>query len=224
MTALSPSLTARTARPVTASQPATRQARGAKPVPRLRYIVVVLTGIFSILGIQLLLSIAVSGGAYEIAALKGDMRKSEQELQIVAEDISALVAPSTLAGLATAMGMVADNNPAYLKLSTGEVMGEALPAGNSSGSLQYSVTAGGEPETTPAIVDSVMRSIATQDATVADAESGDVAIPATTEPENAGDQVMTPVATPVVTPVTPVQASPPSAPRLGGSIPSPVTR
>jgi hypothetical protein len=190
-------------------------------VPRLRYIVVVLTGIFAILGIQLLLSIAVSGGAYEIAALKGEMRKSQQELQIVEEDISALVAPSTLAGLATAMGMVADNNPAYLKLSSGEVIGEALPAGASGGSLLYSVTAGGEPQTTPAIVESVMRSIAVTETELATAEAEETQA---LETSTSVVETLEPVVTPVATAVKPVTATVTPAPRLGGSIPSPVTR
>jgi hypothetical protein len=200
--------------------PATRHARGAQPVPKLRYIVVVLAGIFAILGIQLLLSIAVSGGAYEIAALKGEMRTSEQELQIVAEDINALVAPSTLAGLATAMGMVADNNPAYLKLSTGEVIGEAVPAAADGSSLMYSVTGGGETVITPAIVDSVLRSVAlaqsaSEEEEILDAPSQQVV--ADTAPA---------VATTVATPTRTIVPNPAAAPvqRYGGTIPSPITR
>jgi len=200
--------------------PATRHAPAAQPVPKLRYIVVVLTGIFAILGIQLLLSIAVSGGAYEIAALKGEMRKSQQELQIVAEDINALVAPSTLAGLATAMGMVADNNPAYLKLSTGEVIGEAVPAAANGSSLMYSVTGGGETLTTPAIVDSVLRSVAlaqtaTEEEEILEASSAQVVA-----------DTATPVTTAVATPMTPIEPKPAPAPvqRYGGTIPSPITR
>ncbi len=91
--------------------PSTRQKTAANAVPKLRYIVVLLAGIFAILGGQLLLSIAVSGGAYEIASLKSDLRGSHQQQQIVGEEISALVAPDTLATLAGSMGMVPDNNP-----------------------------------------------------------------------------------------------------------------
>jgi hypothetical protein len=99
--------------PVTAA-PTTRQETSTTTAPKLRYIVVTLAGIFAILGGQLLLSISVSSGAYEISSLKGEMRQSEQSLQIVAEEIGALTAPDTLASLAGSMGMVEDNNPAIV--------------------------------------------------------------------------------------------------------------
>ena len=191
-------------------------------VPKLRYVVVVLAGIFAILGIQLLLSIAVSGGAYEIAGLKSEMRKSQQELQIVAEDISALTAPTTLAGLASAMGMVADNNPAYLRLSSGEVVGEAEPADSTSSLLLYPVTAGEEAPIRPAIVDEVLLNVSLAAATEA------AELEALEEPEA---EVVTP--TPVSTTpapstlaptVTPAAVTDAPKPRYGGSIPSPQTR
>jgi hypothetical protein len=194
---------------------ATRPHRPSQGVPKLRYIVVTLGGIFSILGIQLLLSIAVSGGAYEISALKGEMRKSHQELQIVAEDISALNAPGTLAGLATAMGMVADNNPAYLRLSDGAVIGEAQPAALSSGPTIYSVTAGGEPGEPPAIVASVMQAVTHNLASVG--LEGDGELDAETP-----EPVQAVTASTVSAPATAVTQTP--TPRLGGTIPSPVTR
>jgi len=194
---------------------ATRPIRQSPGVPKLRYIVVTLGGIFSILGIQLLLSIAVSGGAYEISALKGEMRKSHQDLQIVAEDISALNSPGTLAGLATAMGMVADNNPAYLRLSDGAVIGEAQPAAVSSSPTLYSVTAGGEPGEPPAIVTSVMQAVTHNLASVG--VEGDAELAAvSTEP------LQSVTATTVSAPAPSATQTP--TPRLGGTIPSPVTR
>lgn len=190
----------------------TRQATAAAAVPKLRYIVVLLAGIFAILGGQLLLSIAVSGGAYEIASLKSDVRSSEQRVQIVGEEISALVAPDTLATLAGSMGMVPDNNPAYLRVSDGAVMGEAIPAQASSGAQVYPVTAGTETLLPPAIVDDVFLTISTAagvDAAASDPFAQPADVPAAS--------VSTAVAmTPEVQPVTP-------APRFGGSIPSPVT-
>jgi hypothetical protein len=178
--------------------------------------VLVLGSIFGILGIQLLLSIAVSGGAYEIAALKGEVRKSQQDLQMVAEDISALTSPGTLAGLATAMGMVADNNPAYLRLSNGEVIGEAQPAMAGTGSVMYSVTAGGEPPDQPAIVESVMNAVTHS---VASSEQQGLETP--TVIATSATQV-TPVSAPA--PVTIVASEPVSASRFGGTIPAPITR
>lgn len=186
-------------------------------VPKLRYIVVVLAGIFAILGIQLLLSIAVSGGAYEIAGLKADVRKSQQELQIVAEDISALTAPNTLAGLASAMGMVADNTPAYLRLSDGQVVGEAQPAAGSSSLLLYPVTAGTEAPTRPAIVDEVMLHVSMASATEA------AALEALEEDQLAA-QTPVAVAQAAPTPTATAVVAEAPRPRYGGTIPSPQTR
>lgn len=186
----------------------TRPVLTALKGPKLRYIVATLVGIFAILAVQLILSIALSGGAYEIASLKGEMRNTEQKRQMVAEDINALIAPDTLAGLATSMGMVADNNPAYLRLSDSSVVGEAQPATADSGAPVYPVTAGSEDVTPPAIIAAVYESL--------------------TSPQEISPEVPTkPVSTQtaVATPVAPSEPTPaPTAPRFGGSIPSPTTR
>lgn len=189
----------------------TRQGLGTPAAPKLRYIVVTLMGIFAILAVQLMLSIALSGGAYEIASLKGEMRQTEQKRQMVAEDINALIAPDTLAGLATSMGMVADNNPAYLRLSDSSVVGEAEPASADSGTAVYPVTAGSETVTPPAIIAAVYESVtAPQEVTTE------------TVDESAASQVPSVSATPIPAPVVATPA--PTAPRFGGSIPSPTTR
>lgn len=186
----------------------TRPVLTALKGPKLRYIVATLVGIFAILAVQLILSIALSGGAYEIASLKGEMRNTEQKRQMVAEDINALIAPDTLAGLATSMGMVADNNPAYLRLSDSSVVGEAQPATADSGQAVYPVTAGSEDVAPPAIIAAVYESLTS---------------PQKISPEVPAKPVSTQTA--VATPVAPSEPTPaPTAPRFGGSIPSPTTR
>jgi hypothetical protein len=187
----------------------TRPRGNSAAVPKLRYIVVTLMGIFGILAVQLMLSIAVSGGAYEIASLKGEMRNTEQKRQIVSEDINALVAPDTLAGLAASMGMVADNNPAYLRLSDSQVVGSAVPASAQSGTQVYPVTSGTETLAPPAIVAIVFESVTTaQD------------LKQSLEPAAVSSQTVSPVQ------VSITPASPPVEPpvRFGGNIPSPTTR
>ena len=186
----------------------TRQGLATPAAPKLRYIVVTLLGIFAILAVQLILSIALSGGAYEIASLKGEMRSTEQKRQMVAEDINALIAPDTLAGLATSMGMVADNNPAYLRLSDSSVVGEAQPATADSGAAVFPVTAGSEDVTPPAIIAAVYESLTS---------------PQEISPEVPTEPVSTQTA--LATPVAPSEPTPaPTAKRFGGSIPSPTTR
>lgn len=194
-----------------ASRP-TRQGLATPAAPKLRYIVVTLLGIFAILAVQLMLSIALSGGAYEIASLKGEMRQTEQKRQMVAEDINALIAPDTLAGLATSLGMVADNNPAYLRLSDSSVVGEAKPASEGSGSGVYPVTAGSETVTPPAIIAAVYESVTAPQEVVPEVseELATTAVPSAAPSAS----------TVSVTPATPA----PTAPRFGGSIPSPTTR
>jgi hypothetical protein len=191
-----------------ASRP-TRQGLATPAAPKLRYIVVTLMGIFAILAVQLMLSIALSGGAYEIASLKGEMRQTEQKRQMVAEDINALIAPDTLAGLATSMGMVADNNPAYLRLSDSSVVGEAKPATEGSGTGVYPVTAGSETVLPPAIIAAVYESVTTPQEVLPEVVEATTTIEA-------------PAAAPSATPVSVTPA--PTTPRFGGSIPSPTTR
>ena len=191
----------------------TRQKTKADAVPKLRYIVVLLAGIFAILGGQLLLSIAVSGGAYDIASLKAELRGSHQQQQIVGEEISALVAPDTLATLAGSMGMVPDNNPAYIRVSDGAIVGEAVPAEVNLSGQVYAVTAGTETIAPPEIVEDVYLTISAQAALEADAEDVLATQAETSEPV-AGE---TSTIQTVSAPETP-------APRFGGSIPSPVTR
>lgn len=205
------------------ASPSTRPRRSTRQVPKVRYIVVILTGIFSILGLQLLLSIAVSDGAYEIASLKSDMRRSAEQRQMVQEDISALNAPDTLANLATAMGMVADNNPAYLRLSDKQVIGEPIPAGSDGSQAVYGVTAGDDPVMRPAIVDDVMRTVVTA-AETADADA--IAEEAAVLVEADVEAPVAPAAEPVQTtaPTTVAVATKPPVKKFGGTIPAPVTR
>lgn len=205
-------------RPVASTRPRT----DAKAVPKLRYIVVLLAGIFAILGGQLLLSIAVSGGAYEIASLKSQVRQSEQKLQIVGEEISALNAPDTLATLAGSMGMIADNNPAYVRLSDGAVVGEASPAEAHSSGQVYAVTAGTESLVQPDIVTEVFATISQTQALEAEAS---LALEAAAQAAATAVEAPAPAqSTPAVTTNAPTAVAP-EAPvkRFGGSLPSPVT-
>ena len=211
MTALTNRVSPRHTRPQT-REVWTRHTSNTKAVPKLRYIVVTLIGIGAILGGQLLLSIVVSSGAYTIASLKSEMRSSEQNLQIVAEEIGALTAPDTLATLAGSMGMVEDNNPAYLRLSDGVVLGEASPASANQGAAVFAVTAGTEDRSAPAIVNDIYLALTSQAVFELSAED---ALKAAVHPVSVAttDAVISPA----------MVASAPVV-EFGGSIPSPSTR
>lgn len=190
-----------------------QQSRQAeRQAPKLRYVVLMISGIFAILGVQLLLSIQVSGGAYQISSLRSEVRASQQTQQIVSEEISALIAPDTLANLATSMGMVPDNNPAYLRLSNGAVLGEPLPAAGSSAKAVHSVTAGTESHKVPTIVADVF-----------------VSLTRSSDPDSSPSPDLAPTLG-SGTPSPGIEAENESLPKLispsrfGGSIPSPVTR
>ena len=215
MTALAASSPASSLRANLSTVNSTRASRAVAAAPKLRYVVVILAGIFAIFGGQLLLSIAVSGAAYEISGLKAQVRGSHQQLQIVAEDISALTAHDTLAGLATSMGMVEDNNPAYLRLSDATVIGEALAAASSDSTTVFTVTAGTEVHTRPPIVNAVYDSV-THAAALEDPAQDDFAA-LTAEATAVAEASSSVVVSPAMVTTEPTV-------RFGGTIPSPTTR
>jgi hypothetical protein len=111
----------------------TRSQRRARP--RMVYAAVTVTGLFAILIAQLLLSIAVSDGAYRIAALQGVQRELSRDQQTLTEQLHVLQSPQHLAANAQALGMVANTSTAFLRLADGAVIGAATAATASGGSV-----------------------------------------------------------------------------------------
>lgn len=105
------------------SSRAQRRAR-----PKLAYALVTLAGLFAILVAQLLMSIALSEGAYEIAGLQQERRELNRDIELLAEELHVLESPQHLAANAVALGMVANSNTAYLRLDDGSVLGSAVAA------------------------------------------------------------------------------------------------
>jgi hypothetical protein len=125
-------------RPVRRPAPGTAPARTPRlrPVPdavrrarpRLVYAVVALVSIGVIAMVQLLLSIAMTQGAYERDAQllkQAELRREEQKLS---DDLDRLESPQFLAANAEALGMVPNSDPVYLRLSDGAVLGEPTAA------------------------------------------------------------------------------------------------
>ena len=108
---------------------ATRAQRNARP--RVFYAIVTMSVIFGIIVAQLLLSVAVSSGAYEISGLQAQNRELSRTQQSMSQDLDRLASPQNLAANAEALGMVNNNTPVYLRLSDGAVLGspEAASAG-----------------------------------------------------------------------------------------------
>lgn len=111
----------------------TRQQRRARP--RVVYALVTVTGIFAILLTQLLMSIAVADGAYQISALQVEQRDLAREEQAMQERLNTLSSTQNLAANAEALGMVSNTAVAYLSLADGTVIGSPAPASAAQGTL-----------------------------------------------------------------------------------------
>ena len=77
---------------------------------------------------QMLLSIAVTQGAYEVDAYQIAQAKLARQEQQLREDLDRVQSPQYLAANAEALGMVPNANPVYLRLSDGGVLGQPAAA------------------------------------------------------------------------------------------------
>lgn len=201
-------------RRVAVSRPSVATRAVPKGAPRVRYVIASLIGIFSILALQLMLSIALGNGAYAIQDLERQLAERNRDLSIVSEEIGAMQDPQTLATLAVSLGMVDDGDPSYLRLSDASVLGSGQPA--EAGTTTIVPIVAGETDDSVATVAST---IATQQgsdgeslptfATVDEDTSGVSATPTTLE----GVDALVPAATPVT----------PPAKNFGGDLPAPTT-
>lgn len=112
---------------------ATRKQRLARP--RLVYSLIIVGGLFAVLVSQLLLSIALADGAYQISALQAQQKELSRERQAVTEELNVLNSPQNLAALAESLGMVSNSSAVYLNLADGAVMGAPTAAGPDAGSV-----------------------------------------------------------------------------------------
>ena len=109
----------------------TRSQRRARP--RVVYAVVAVGGLFVILMAQLLLSIVLSDGAYQISALQASQTELVRDQQGLTEDIQVLESPQNLAGRAEQLGMVMNTSShGWLRLSDSKVLQAPSAASASS--------------------------------------------------------------------------------------------
>ncbi|MEA9983914.1 hypothetical protein [Subtercola sp. RTI3] len=112
--------------------------------PKLAYAAVVIVGVMAIVVTQLLLSIGLSNGAYQIESLQSTQKDLGRSNESLSEKIDSLSSPQNLAASAESLGMVSNVNPVYLRLSDGAVLGTPKKAQASAGSLT-----GGQSSLTP---------------------------------------------------------------------------
>ena len=94
----------------------------------LAYAIIAVAGVAMIIVAQLLLSIAVTQGAYEVDALQIAQSKLARQEQQLREDLDRVQSPQYLAANAEALGMVPNADPVYLRLSDGAVLGQPSAA------------------------------------------------------------------------------------------------
>jgi hypothetical protein len=104
----------------------TRSQRKARP--RIVYALSAVAGMAAIVVAQLLLSVGISQGAYEISSLQSAKVELGRTADGVTEDLVRASSPQNLAANAEALGMVANANPVYLRLSDGAVLGAPASA------------------------------------------------------------------------------------------------
>jgi hypothetical protein len=90
--------------------------------PRLAYALVAIAG----------MTILTAQSSYDLAAVEQEQRQLTLDQQELTEDIAGLSSPQYLAANASALGMVIDSTPSYLRLSDSAILGSGAPAGDTS--------------------------------------------------------------------------------------------
>lgn len=103
----------------------TRAQKRARP--RVYGALIAIGGIGAILLAQLLMSIVLADGAYQIAALQNEKRDIIREQHAASETLQQLSSTQSLMQNASAMGMVVSGNPIFLDLESGQALGVAAP-------------------------------------------------------------------------------------------------
>jgi hypothetical protein len=111
----------------------TRSQRRARP--RALYAAMAVGTLLVIVVAQLLLSIGISQGAYQLESLQVKKTQLQRSYQAASEDLNRVSSPQNLAANANALGMVSNSSPAYLRLSDGAVLGAPLAASGAAGTV-----------------------------------------------------------------------------------------
>lgn len=96
--------------------------------PRLFYAIIAVIGALSIGAAQMALSILTTQTSYELSDLAGEHRTLTWQKQILDDELAGLSSPQYLAANATALGMIINEAPSYLRLSDGALLGTGAAA------------------------------------------------------------------------------------------------
>jgi len=100
-----------------------RKSRLRAPV-----VMILVTGFVAVSLMHLLLTILTSQSVYELADLKREKRELDTTSQILSEEVSSLASNQNLLNTASRLGMVANTNPVFLRLTDQSILGQPLPA------------------------------------------------------------------------------------------------
>lgn len=78
--------------------------------------------------LNLVVSTFCNAAIYSISELKGQTKDLATQTQILQQQVDSLRSPQNLANSAKSLGMVVNANSVFLKVSTGKVLGAAIPA------------------------------------------------------------------------------------------------
>lgn len=110
----------------------TRAQRRARP--RSFYAFVAVSTVFALFIAQLLLSILLSDGAYQISSLQSQQKDLLRSQESLAEQLDLLASPQSLSMRAEALGMVVGSSaPAFLRLADGSLVGTPVAANGGGG-------------------------------------------------------------------------------------------
>lgn len=115
-----------------------RDQRRARP--RIVYALTASAGMAAIVIAQLLLSVGISQGAYEISTLQASQVELGRTAESLSEDLVKVSSPQNLAANAAALGMVSNSSPAYLRLSDGAVLGAPGAAAGTPADIRSGAT------------------------------------------------------------------------------------
>ncbi|WP_229053582.1 hypothetical protein [Aeromicrobium sp. Leaf350] len=96
---------------------------------RAPFVVVVVTMLSAGLVGLVVMSTALQDQAFELARLQSEAQSLEVQQQQLEYEADRLSNPASLAAAATALGMVPNATPVFLKPDTGEIIGVPTPAG-----------------------------------------------------------------------------------------------
>lgn len=110
-------------------------ARGTakSPSQARRLGVIAATGAAMIGGLSLLMSIGVSQSVYQLADLKHEKALLSTQTQMLSEQVDSLSSQQNLANSAASLGMIANANPVFLRISDATVYGKPTAALDTTG-------------------------------------------------------------------------------------------